>query len=253
MQLADEVLAVRPAKSYLICGTPRTGSTLLCGLLTATGIAGKPESYFRLPDERSYAERWGVKLGPEGPDSYQEYVRAAVASGSTPNGVFAARVMWGTMEVVVTRLSGAGHPVGTDLEVLESELGQVRFVHLQRGDLVGQAASWAKAEQTGYWQDGDNLVPRRRPQFELHDIDGYLNTINQHNTAWREWFDASGIAPLVVFYEDLLRDMAGTVGTIAQFLGLELPAGHVVQAATRRQADEGSRDWARRYLYRSPH
>jgi len=35
--------------AYLICGTPRTGSTLLCDLLRATGIAGRPESYFRLP------------------------------------------------------------------------------------------------------------------------------------------------------------------------------------------------------------
>ncbi|WP_425081109.1 Stf0 family sulfotransferase [Ruegeria arenilitoris] len=28
--------------SYLICRTPRSGSTLLCQLLAATGCAGKP-------------------------------------------------------------------------------------------------------------------------------------------------------------------------------------------------------------------
>jgi trehalose 2-sulfotransferase len=245
------VPAVDPPRSYLICGTPRTGSTLLCGLLAATGVAGKPESYFRLPDEPSYAERWGVELGPHGPLDYWAYVRAATAAGSTPNGVFAARVMWGTMEEVVGKLRAAcRHPVGTDLEVLQQQLGETRFVHLQRGDVLAQAVSWAKAEQTGYWQDGDSLAPGRRPRFDFNDVDGYAKTINEHNAAWREWFDSSAIAPLVVFYEALVADMAAALGRVLQFLGLEVPVGHVVEAPTRQQADEANRDWTGRYRSR---
>ena len=126
MRLADQVSAVAPAQSHLICGTPRTGSTLLCGLLAATGVAGKPESYFRLPDEPSYAETWGVRRGPDGPRDYREYVGAAIVAGSTSNGVFGARVMWGTMDEVVAKLRAAhGHQVGTDLEVIQLELGEV--------------------------------------------------------------------------------------------------------------------------------
>jgi LPS sulfotransferase NodH len=104
------------ADSFLVCGTPRTGSTLLCGLLAATGVAGKPESYFRLPDERSYAERRGLHVGPDGPLDYGGYVRAAVAACSTANGLFGARVMWGTMGEVVGKLAppptrtAAAHP-----------------------------------------------------------------------------------------------------------------------------------------------
>ena len=41
--------------SYLICATPRTGSSLLCGLLDSTGVAGHPESWFRRQDEREFA------------------------------------------------------------------------------------------------------------------------------------------------------------------------------------------------------
>jgi LPS sulfotransferase NodH len=29
-----------------VCATPRSGSTLLCALLTGTGVAGRPEEYF---------------------------------------------------------------------------------------------------------------------------------------------------------------------------------------------------------------
>ena len=35
--------------TYIICTTPRSGSTLLCQMLKATGCAGKPESYFPSP------------------------------------------------------------------------------------------------------------------------------------------------------------------------------------------------------------
>ena len=35
-----------PTISYLVCATPRSGSTLLCHLLDETGLAGHPEEYF---------------------------------------------------------------------------------------------------------------------------------------------------------------------------------------------------------------
>jgi trehalose 2-sulfotransferase len=54
------------ADAYLICATPRTGSSLLCGLLESAGVAGHPESYFRQPDEQSWAERWGITRPPDG-------------------------------------------------------------------------------------------------------------------------------------------------------------------------------------------
>ncbi len=37
---------MQPNTSYLVCATPRSGSTLLCEALTNTGIAGQPKEYF---------------------------------------------------------------------------------------------------------------------------------------------------------------------------------------------------------------
>lgn len=37
---------MRPELSYLICATPRSGSTLLCEAMQNSGIAGCPEEYF---------------------------------------------------------------------------------------------------------------------------------------------------------------------------------------------------------------
>jgi trehalose 2-sulfotransferase len=207
--LAGYVPDLEQVGSYFICATPRTGSTLLCKLLSDTGTAGNPESYFRLADERSYAESWSVRVDPGGPHDYREYAQAALAAGSTTTGLFAARVMWGTMAELVAKLRGAYHySTGTDLDVLEQVFGPAQFVHLQRGDVLAQAVSWARAEQTDRWQDGDS-ASEQLPQFDWKEVDGYLRTINAHNAAWREWFGSSDIAPLGVTYEDLIADMSG--------------------------------------------
>ncbi|MCP4417029.1 MAG: hypothetical protein GY805_10425 [Chloroflexi bacterium] len=39
-------MPIIPAISYLICATPRSGSTLLCEALRNTNLAGNPDEYF---------------------------------------------------------------------------------------------------------------------------------------------------------------------------------------------------------------
>src|ERR1700733_3209765 len=178
-----------PPDAYLLCSTPRTGSTLLCGLLASTEVAGRPASYFRAPDVLGYARRWGLAVERDGPVHYPDFVRAAVVAGSTANGVFGARVMWGTMADIVGNLRGAdAASVASDLAVLERFLGRTRFVHLRREDELAQAVSWARAEQTGYWQDGDSVGAGRAPRFDYAMVDGYLALIREHTSSWCEWF-----------------------------------------------------------------
>jgi LPS sulfotransferase NodH len=235
---------------YLICGTPRTGSTLLCGLLRDTGIAGRPESYFRLPNEQSWADSWHLPRDDQGSFDYRDYVRAAIAAGSTPNGVFAARVMWGTLDEMVAKL-GAVHPdlpsTGADLDLLTRAFGRLRFVHLWREDTVAQAVSWARAEQTGFWQHDDPRLPGHEPRFDYAQIHDLVQTINEHNDSWRRWFATFDVRPHTVRYEDLTTDIAGVTSGIVRFLGLELPAGHAFVPRHRRQADQLNHDWIRRY------
>ena len=139
--------------SYVLCGTPRTGSTLLCSLLSSTGVLGRPESYFREPDEAIWAERFGLPSAGGRALDFRGFVASARAAGSTPNGVFAARIMWGSLDRL---LSGHGHPsASSDLAVLESAFGPLVFVHLRRDGMLEQAVSWCRAEHSGYWQHGD--------------------------------------------------------------------------------------------------
>src|ERR1700733_11310881 len=78
----DLVPAMTPMLSYLVCATPRSGSTLLCQALTQTGVAGRPEEdfealarsgrprrpheYFDAPRPANIVERLAFREMPDG-------------------------------------------------------------------------------------------------------------------------------------------------------------------------------------------
>src|SRR4051794_5192767 len=109
----------RPKCSYLVCATPRSGSTLLCKALEATGRAGHPEEFFEAKRETGSPARgsdylWDAPrvdlqgvLGddpqPPAPDysalhpgeDYREHLCRVLERGTSDNGVFGAKIMWG--------------------------------------------------------------------------------------------------------------------------------------------------------------
>jgi LPS sulfotransferase NodH len=237
--------------SYLLCTTPRTGSTWLCGLLESTGVAGRPASYFRQAEESRFADEWGIRRIPDGAVPYGEFVQAALAAGKSDNGVFGARIMWGTMVEVVDRL-GPLHPVlqGRDLELLDRVFGRPRFLSLRRLDVVAQAVSLFRAEQTDVWHTTDRLGKSERKQglhYELETIHDLVRMIEVHNVAWEQWFATVGVRPHSVLYEDLEGDPFEVTQGILAFLGLELPQGRQIVGRHERLSDQLSTEWIDRY------
>jgi LPS sulfotransferase NodH len=234
---------------YLICATPRTGSTLLCGLLASTGVAGTPESYFRAQDEAAWASRFGIA----GHYEFAEFVRRARDHGSTPNGVFAARMMWGTLTEVVARLRrslGDGDRAVSDLDVLGLMFGDLQFVYLWREDVIAQAVSWARAEQTNLWHtpiDDPDGGTGAEPSFDREQIAELCATIDSHNRAWREWFAGVGAQPVEVRYEDLDRDPSTSARDLLERLGIALPATTQLGYRDRRLRDDVSAGWIERF------
>ncbi len=237
--------------SYLICATPRTGSTLLCGLMASTRVAGQPESYFRQPDEQLWAARWDIGRSSDGVFEYSEFVRVALAAGRTENGVFAARIMWGTMDYLVDRLATVFPTLaGGDLDLLNQAFGHTDFIYLHRDDVLAQAVSWHRAEQTNVWHQTDQEESKQaeqEPRFDFDQICKFVQMIEEHNSAWRAWFDSVGVQPHMVRYEDLDVDPVGVTCEILEFLGLKLPPGRLIKTRQRRLADELNTQWIARY------
>jgi LPS sulfotransferase NodH len=247
-----------PVDSYFVCGTPRTGSSLLLGLLESTGVAGRPQAYFREPDEPLWADRWQVPRSADGGFDYADYLRAALAAGRTRNGVFGAKLMWGTLDELVAKL-GRVFPdlAGDDAGLLGRAFGRTGFVFLRRADVVAQAVSWLRAEQTGTWYVGGNgeiggsTRTSGPPGFDAGRIGQLIQLIGQHNAAWEAWFASAGIRPHRVSYEELDAGMAGVTLAILDFLGLDVPDERVIVPRHERQADELTAQWIERYRLES--
>src|SRR4051794_16330016 len=149
-----------PEQSYLVAATPRSGSTLMCELLAGTGVAGRPAEYFEplhatgLPRQpRQYFEGLEAPevldlLAPTvpgatvTPEAFRERYDAALREGTTPNGVFAAKVMWGYLPDLLLGLhSLPGHEHHRGADALAAAFPGLRHVQVLRRDKVGQAVS----------------------------------------------------------------------------------------------------------------
>lgn len=124
-------------------------------------------------------------------------------------------------------------------------------------DVVAQAVSWLRAEQTGTWYVGGNCEiggsarTGGPPGFDAGRIGQLIQLIGQHNAAWEAWFTSAGIRPHRVSYEELDAGMAGVTLAILDFLGLDVPDERVIVPRHQRQADGLTAQWIERYRLES--
>ena len=255
-----------PHRSYLVCATPRSGSTLLCRALSQTGIAGRPEEYFearrhtgRPPAPRDYFDdAVGIDIDAllgvdhpeppapdysslEGVEDYGDHIRATLERGTTDNGVFGAKIMWGHLPDF-SALAGGEPP-----EVFDRLFGPPRYVWVSRRDRVRQAVSLWKALQTQAWAADDRDGPGHDPVYSFAAIDHLRRRIAAHDRAWTSFFDANSIEPLAITYEKVAADLPGMVRSVLQHLDLDPAAADGVSPPMERQADARSEEWVELY------
>jgi LPS sulfotransferase NodH len=222
--------SVRPKFSYFICGTPRSGSWLLCGLMASSGVAGRPHEWFLPEVEQRCRQEWQL----EGTADYLDCIRRAA---TTPNGVFAAKMMWGYFDRVLDLL-------GRDVPQIARSVPNPRFVWITRQDTTAQAVSWASALQTGRWQHW--AKPRQAPVYDGAQIAGLIGEILAGEEGWRDWFARHAIEPVRVTYEELAADPARVARGVVESLGIEAgDTAFVTQ--TVMLGDDLNREWALRY------
>jgi LPS sulfotransferase NodH len=243
--------------SYIICGTPRTGSTLLCKLLASTKAAGDPHSFFRRQDISSWAEEW--RLPPR--DSMSEkdfstaYLAAVIKAGRGGTNVFGLRLMRENMGDLAAIIDQAFPSLPTNRARFESAFGTILYIHLAREDKLAQAISLVKAEQTGLWHiapDGTEIervgLPKE-PQYDFERIRREVAELTSYDAAWNSWFVEQGIVPFHVSYESLSAHPAATLIRICDALGVQAPNAGDVAPGVAKLSDGTNSDWMRRYLY----
>ena len=240
------------AMSYLICATPRSGTTMLCDLLTATGRAGAPHSYYRRQDISKRAQDWGLAdLDPRAFD--RAYLEAVLRAGTAETGVFGLRLMWGTLAELSESLGRLYAEPPHAAALLEAAFGPLVYVHVSRQDKVAQAVSLLRAEQSGLWHIAPDGAERQRsaPQAPIHydavRLSEIVDELERDDAAWTGFFAAHHIAPVQVTYEELIQRPGLEVRKILSALGDTLELTEDVTPGTAKMADRTSQEWAERF------
>ena len=247
--------------AYLVCMVQRCGSNALCEALSRTGVAGRPTEYFTppFPDAEALGHTmagfehssWAREHGAA---SLQEFISVVVREGSTPNGVFGAKVPWNALDALLAKLRELPNCATlTPFELFSTALGPARFVRIQRRDHIRQAVSWAIAAQTGLYSSHEaaSRRPMRQPAFDFDLVHGLLREIEKGERGWDAFFESSGSEPLRLFYEELDQDIEGTVRGVLDWIGV--PAVSEIDLSRlryRRQTSSVNEEWVQRYQAR---
>jgi LPS sulfotransferase NodH len=213
-------------RGYAICTQPRSGSNLLCQILSSTDQLGYPLEYFNGPGRRA--------LGlPDFPDAPELQIEAILRLGATPNGVYAVKLFASQFTAVSRRLRW--------MELLPN----LHFVYLSRDDLLGQAISWARALQTAQYRSGQPA--ERLAVYDAGLIHSQLMTIVQERAQWEAFFARTGIKPVRIVYERLLEDRPSYVGLVANLMDVEDPVVDQRRVDVAIQRDAVTEEWEQRF------
>jgi trehalose 2-sulfotransferase len=276
--------ASQPSSSYLVCATPRSGSTLLCEALKSTGVAGVPEEYFealrhsgrpRRPQEyfvgaqdRTILRHLGEHASMEGRPGrsplwdrhdYEPFLHWALEQGTTPNGVFGAKLMWGYFGDFVSLLREIPEYREVPIqELLPEVFPDLRYVRVVRANKVRQAVSLWKAVQTATWRAEDQekesvddadtsngLGPRLK--FHFRAIEHLLEQVLAHEACWDAFFEHCGTQPHVVVYEDFVDSYEETAMEVLRYLGVEPSTATGFERRMQSQTDDLNRRWSQRF------
>ena len=250
--------------SYLVCATPRSGSTLLCEALRETGVAGNPLEFFEALPETGVPRRpldylaglddpEALALVSDAPpqpappysdvrglDRYEQHLERVREWGTSENGVFGAKIMWAHVLDLARRLEV------DDLHALVDSLFDApRLVWVRRADRVRQAVSLWRAMQTQSWR-AENESATGEPRYSYPALRHLVELLDAHDAAWERFFAPVGDRVLGLTYEDVAADLAAAVRRTLTHIGVEA-AERGALPVMRRQADERSDAWAERY------
>lgn len=237
---------MQPTTSYIICSTARSGSTFLCHTLRKTGVAGYPDEFFEKAHFARWCDTWGVSAFDD------EYVAKAIEAATTPNGVCGVKIhMEGFYEHFVRNLAELPRFRGRGLSahaMLAELFPNLHYIWITRRDKVRQAVSLWRATETGQWV-WKRLEPTASPrEYNFKQIDANVAGFVLQEAKWQDYFTEAGVRPPTVVYEDFASDYEQTVWRLLRHLGLEGQSDEKwPRPWMRKQADEESERWVRRY------
>jgi LPS sulfotransferase NodH len=219
------------------------------------GGLGCPLEYLHRGFRPVLAERWDAR-------DLESYVAAMHRWRTDPSGTFSIKLFWQDIEEIARERAPDRFPPPRTLSpddapddiyrdynaILSDILPAPTLVSLERRDTVRQAVSAMVASQTGRWRVIPGTEQTESAGVAHYDYDRILGLVSLARDSadhWTRHFRAIGASPLLVTYENLVRDYAGTVGALLTELGRpgEAPAQRM-----QRQSDGVGEAMVSRFL-----
>ncbi|WP_299650911.1 Stf0 family sulfotransferase [uncultured Tateyamaria sp.] len=236
-----------PPAAYILCTSPRSGSTLLCTLLRDSGVAGHPQSWFHRPS----LEDWCRGLDLPSATPLTDIFTAATIKGRGGTNIFGLRLQRHSAPFFIAQLR-ATHPLATsDTAAIAAQFGPTKYIHLHRADKVAQAVSLVRAAQSGLWHrnaDGSDLERTgqgQTPHYDPQAIAAERDALTTYDAEWEAWFAEQDIAPMRLTYDALAANPAEALHKTLAFL--DLPIAGEPKPATAPLADAINADWITRF------
>lgn len=235
---------MKPNISYTVWFSQRTGSTLLCQALAATGSAGRPGEFLA-------SSSWPEFERPFRARALQEHLWDL---GCTPNGVWGLKFSFyephfSALLDVLRRIPGTP-PSGSRAAVWEHAFPNHRHIFMTRRNKVRLAVSWWKAIQTNEWH---RLHGATAPPVDLAEAYSYAAIDHLYcesvmrEAGIQEFFSEAGRVPLTVVYEDFIQDYTGTLRVVLEALELDPALTPIAPPAYAQLADSVSEEWVARF------
>lgn len=205
---------------YVICAEHRSGSTLLCQMLSSTGTLGRPDEIFRNSELCVDVER--------NPALFDDILRSV----TTDNGIYGIKVFSNQFDVTMR---------ARWIERLDDPV----FVYLERRDILAQAISYVKAIQTKKYVASETAGGSVR--YDANLIAANLARIADSGARWRRYFARNGIVPVYLVYEKMIEHPDRAVARIAAALGLAPPVLQAELISLAIQRDAVTSEWKRRF------
>jgi LPS sulfotransferase NodH len=211
---------------YVVCTQPRSGSNYYGDLLYSTGKLGRPIEWL---DAGAVAKAgFGTPF-----ETRQQQLTLVTTLGATDNAVYGLKLFPYQLR--------SCYVDGFDPF---DELPNLKFVYLERHDLLGQAISHVRAQQTDQWTSHER--PNSDPTYDVNGINNELYNLLRDRGDWNLYFASNGLAPLRVYYEDVVRNPQGAADQLADFLGV--PHAKIGTVNLNVQRDALNESWRTQFV-----
>jgi LPS sulfotransferase NodH len=193
---------------YIICSSPRTGSTLLGQMLKDSNCAGDPLEYFNPQYLLALRKRFEIS------GKLSEIVRLLEKHRTSSNGVFGIQIHWSHFSKIFQH-----NPNERDLFFENFD----KIIVIRRKDKIAQAISLYRASTTKLWSSLDEDRTRASYHKDDEDFDPealsqLLHYVIHQDEAWLNYLKTKNKLCKTLFYEDIVQDWNSSSREVLNFI-----------------------------------